>query len=82
MLSVTVTLSFYDVYEKENLSHTFLEQSKKEIENHGFSVPCPAGTYVIIPWSSSGIPLGNPGLTGGLLFFDKDTVYFGEEKNK
>lgn len=59
-----------------------LKIQKQGIEEYGFIVPCPAGTYAIIPWSSSGIPLGNPGLKGGLLFFDRDTIYFGEGKNK
>lgn len=55
-----------------------INDKQSSIEQYGFLVPCPNGSVIVIPWSSSGLPLGNTGLKGGLLFFDRDTIYFGK----
>ena len=54
---------------------------QKNIAMHSFIVPCPGATYVIMPRDFRGLPIGTPGLLGGMLFFAGDTICFGKEKN-
>jgi len=78
ILSSIVILTHYVENEQEPLSGSLIGKSSIDIERYGFIIPCPSGTYVILPWNSPAMPLGNPGLKGGILFFNRDTVYFGE----